>query len=402
MAKRVASGEALDERAVKKLSADVAAALRRKPTQEPRLAGALRALVPYSAALRENLLGAVETLVKRSNFRRPLYAAGVRALSEANDRRCSAVLERALVSDDAGGLASLSAACLSRDPAIGDALARVASSRHPHLAFAAEVARVARRESGGQHVASLAPKIKESHRIQLCMEIFLPLVWSAALPAEIAPALAVLRDAERHLGRWLVLGEIAARAGDPRPLGEARTRAREGPLSARAAWAMVAWALAGPGDPAPSQRPTVELVSRLSDRPSADRDATFLYRLAAAGVATARPMLDNLAKGRALKDEGAIRAALYLLRDYERRDLRGALRDVALSAKREPLRGLAAAALFDAGHRDEALELASALLGSRQASTSSWAALILLHAAHGNGDVLTEPMFRRVQLGWVQ
>jgi hypothetical protein len=401
MAKRVASGEALDERAVNRLSADLSAAVRRKPAQERRLAGALRALVPYSSALRESLLSAVETLVKRSSYGRPLYAAGVRALSEANDRRCSASLGRALASEDAGGLTSLSAACLSRDPELGEALARVASCRHPHLAFAAEVARVARRESNGQHVASLAPKIKESHRIQLCMEIFMPLVWSTTLPAEIAPALAVLRDAERHLGRWLVLGELATRAGDRRPLGEARSRAQEGPLSARVAWAMVAWALGGPGEPAPSQRPTVELVARLSDRPSADRDPTFLYRLAAASVATARPMLDNLVKGRALGDEGAIRAALYLVRDYERSDLRGALRDVALSAKREALRGLAVAALFDAGHRDEALELAAPLLESRHASTSAWAALVLMRAARA-GNVLTEPTFRRVQLGWVE
>ena len=35
------------------------------------------------------------------------------------------------------------------------------------LAFAAEVARITRKESDGEHIASLAPKIKEAHRIAL-------------------------------------------------------------------------------------------------------------------------------------------------------------------------------------------------------------------------------------------
>ncbi len=403
MAKRAAQGEVVDESVAARIEADVVAALRRKPAQEAKLAGALRALAPGSQRLRALQATTVETLVKRGTFARPLYAAAVRGLCEQTDKRGVAHVKRALLADDAGGLPTLSGSCFVHDSGLSDALARVAASRHPHLAFASEVARVARREANGAHVASVAPKIKESHRIELCVELFVPLLWGPPLPVAITPALAVLRDAERHLGRWLVFGEIAVRAGDAKPLEQALERAAEGPSSARAAWAMVAWALGGETSDAPSIRPTVELVARLSDRPSADRDMTFLFRLASARVATARPMLENLAKGQPLADEAAIRSALYLARDHARGDMRRALIETSKSTRREALRGLAAAALFDAGERDTAVEIAGGLLKSRQIPTVAWAAMI--GAAHTTGatDVLvTEPAFRRIQLGWVE
>jgi hypothetical protein len=404
MTMRAEPTEALGDEPVARLEADLSAALKRKPAHEDRLAGAIRALVPFSPRLRAAVMGTLDTLVRRRTHQRPLYAGCVRALAESGERRASGLLGRALADEDAGGLPALSAACLSDDPVLGDPLARIATSRHPHLAFAAEVARVARRESNGEHVHSLAPKIKESHRIALCMEVFVPLQWFGALPVDIAPALAVLRDAERHLGRWLVLGEIAVRAGDVRPLEEARQRAVEGPASARAAWEMVAWALGGSGAPAPSVRPTVELVARLSDRPSADRDTTFLYRLAAAGISSARPMLENLVKGTALGNPAALRAALYLARDHGRDDVRNALADAAKNPRREALRGLAAAALFDAGDRTMAMTIADELVASRQLTTLAWAGLIRAFSReHGNGTtVVSEPAYRRVQLGWVE
>jgi hypothetical protein len=403
MVKRAAQGEVLGDTVVSRLEADVVSALRRKPTQEARLAGSLRALAPHSPRVRDALQKALETLVKRGTYQRPLYAAAVRALAEQGERRAVAQIKRALGSDEFGGLATLSAACSVTDSSLTDPLARIAASRHPHLAFAAEVARVARSESNGQHIASVAPKIKESHRIDLCVELFVPLLWGPALPVAIAPALAVLRDAERHLGRWLVLGEIATRAGDPKPLKEARDRAREGPTSARAAWTMVAWALGGDGEPAPSIRPTVELVARLSDRPSADRDTTFLFRLAAARVPGARPMLENMVKSSSLGDATAIRAALYLSRDHHRTDLEKMLVETMKSSRREALRGLAAAALYDAGKLPLSDALLAPLLSSRQLPTAGWAALLAAaQAGRLSAPLVTEPTFRRVQLGWVE
>ncbi|MEB2313488.1 MAG: hypothetical protein OZ921_14395 [Sorangiineae bacterium] len=403
MTRRLELGEALDARVGARFEADVSTALRRKPAQEARLAGALRELAGRSQRLRALEFGIVETLVKRGTFARPLYAAAVRGLCQHAERRGAAPVRQALASDDAGGLATLSGSCFLRDGGAAEALARIAASRHPQLAFASEVARVARGEANGAHVASLAPKIKEAHRIELCVEVLVPLLWGEPLPAAIAPSLAVLRDAERHLGRWLVLGELAVRAGDPTPLDEARERARSGPSSARAAWTLVAWALDAAEARAPTVRPTVELVSRLSDRPSADRDLTFLFRLAHARVPTARSMLENLLKGATLEDELAVRAALYLARDHARDELRGALAEAARTPRREALRGLAAAALYDAGERAAAAELAEPLLASRQVPTVAWGALVL--SAHAAGDLaplVTEPSFRRIQLGWVE
>jgi hypothetical protein len=403
MTKKAEQGEVLGEVALGRLESDLGAALRRKPAHEAQLGGALRVLAPYSHRLRKAILDAVETMVQRGSYQRPLYAATVRALGEMQDKRAIGALRTALSADDAGGLSTLSAACFTNDAALAEVLARLATSRHPQLACAAEVARVARRESNGAHVASVAPKIKESHRIALCVELFVPLLWRAPMPVAIAPALAVLRDAERHLGRWLVLAEIAVRAGDPRPLDEARQRAREGPSSARAAWAMVAWALGGDHGSTPA-RPTLDLIARLSDRPSADRDPTFLFRLAEARVPEARAMLENLTKTPGLTHASGARAALYLIRDHERRDLCDELGDLARNSRREALRGLAAAALYDAGDERTSLALGAELSSSKQLSTSIWGNLL---TAAGAGRLLTrsvvqEPTYRRVQLGWVE
>ena len=401
MAQTLESGEALGAEPVERLEANVAAALRRKPSHEDKLAGVLRALAPFSPRLSRLVETAVDTLVRRGTFQRPLYAAAVRSLAEANGKESLTLLSRVLAAEDAGGLASLSAACFAREPALAEPLARVAASRHPHLAFAAEVARAMRGESGGQHIVALAPKIKESHRIALCVELFVPLLHHGALPMAIAPALAVLRDAERHLGRWLVLGEIATQAGDKQPLEEARERASSGPSSARAAWSLVAWALDDVSSP-PGVRPTVELVSRLSDRPSADRDPTFLYRLAEARVPSARPMLENLVRGTALKNEAAIRAATYLARDHGRTDLGQALEQVASNPRYEALRGIAAAAVYELGDAARSAELADSLVTSRHLQTMAWAALVRAAAAGRLSKVISEPNFRRVQLGWVE
>jgi hypothetical protein len=400
MIRKAELGELLGDEPVERFEAVVQAALRRKPSQEAKLTGAFRALAPHSARLVKLLGHTVETLVKRASFDRPLYAGAVRALADIDPETASSELERALAGEEAGGLATLSAACCLVSAQLAEPLARVAGSRHPHLAFAAEVARIVRSESGGEHIASLAPKIKESHRIALCVDVFVPLLRGAPLPKSIAPALAVLRDAERHLGRWLVFGEIASRAGDAAPLQEARDRASTGPSSARAAWALVAWALEENATH-PSVRPTVEIVSRLSDRPSADRDPSFLYRLAEARVMTARPMLESLARG-PLRTDVALRSAMYLARDHRRDDLKNALSAIADNPRHDGLRGFAAAALYDLGEREKPAALSMALVQSRQITTATWGALLRAAEAGAIDRLVSEPTYRRVQLGWLE
>lgn len=396
---------------------EIDAALKRRPTNEAKLAGAIRAIAPISPQIRATLAEALRVLLRRRTLDRELYAASIRSLAECKDKAAPGVLRQALASDDAGGTATLSAAASCSDAEIGPLLSKIAASRQSHLAFGAEVARVARGESNGAHLLSLAPMIKESHRISLCVEIFVPLARGAAVPSAIARPLYVLGEAERHLGRWLVLGEVATKAGDRGALDEAKTRAADGPSSSRAAWSLVAWALedvwsqvgAKPGTerprpPPPETRPTVELVARLSDRPSADRDMTFLFRLARAKAATARSMLESLAKPLPLGDETAVRAAMHLARDYGRDDLRRELLSVARGERRDDLRGFATAMLWDVGARDEARDLADELVTSKCLANVVWASLVRAAAlrAEDAGLLCSEPHVRWIHLGWLE
>jgi hypothetical protein len=385
--------------AVERLVGEVRAALRRRPAHEAKLAGTLRAVSPHSPELLGELSSVVETVARRGSFERPLYCAAVRLLGEQGEPRLTPVLAKVLASEEAGGLSTLSAACFMKDASLCDPLSRASLSRHPVLAFAAEVARLSRGEARGSRIAALAPKIKEAHRISLCSELFATLLSGRPLPVEIGPALAVLRDAERHLGRWLLLGEVATRAGDPKPLLEAQSRANSGPDSARAAWALVAWALDARAAP-PAARPSVELIARLSDRPSAERDVTFLFRLAAARAPSARPILEGMARGTTLADEVSVRAALHLCRDYGQERQLSVLASAGKSPRRDPLRGLVAAALYDCGQTDEAVRLVGELDGSRHLPALGWASLVRAAAAGArSGRLVSELNFRRVQQG---
>jgi hypothetical protein len=416
----LARAELLDKPARARFEEEIDAALKRKPASELRLAGAVRAVAPFSPALRASLGEATAVLLRRGARQRELCACGLRALSEAQDRQAATLLRQALSGDEAGGAAALSAACFSRDQELSPVLAKIAASRQSHLAFGAELARVARGESNGALLAQLAPMIKESHRISMCIELFVPLVRTRPVVGDIGPALDVLRGAERHLGRWLVLAEVAVKAGDRAPLEESRARAAAGPSSSRSAWSLVAWALAdtdaitrgAPVPQPPSTRPTLELIARLSDRPSADRDTTFLFRMARARSIAVRPMLEALARAVPLADETSIRAAMYLARDYGRGDLVESLAEAAFRGKREELRGMAAAALWDASsgnsfgtaERDRARDIADGLLASRLVGNVAWGALIRAASkgAVGLDPVLTETPFRWIQWGWLE
>ncbi len=420
----VARAEIVDKSTRARFETELDGALKRRPANEVKLAGALRAVAELSPALRATVASATEVMVRRGSFSRELYGASMRTLAEAEDRHVPGLLKTALAEGDAGGNATLSAATFCRDPSLTAPLAKLAASRQSHLAFGAETARVCRRESNGAHLAALAPMIKESHRISLCVELFVPLARSAPIPVHVGPALAVLRGAERHLGRWLVLADVATKAGDAGPFEEALGKSNLGPTSARSAWSLVAWALAEtkhsvtpgatPVDP-PTTRPTVELVARLSDRPSADRDTTFLFRMARARAASCKPMLEGLVKALPLADEVSIRAASYLARDHGRDDMKEALVECAKIGKRDELRGLAVAALWDAGGRRDgvgaaatrqlARDLSDELVISKCISSVAWGALVrAAHTRHHELDLVVagETVFRWVQWGWLE
>src|SRR3954463_15266979 len=113
-----------------RFESEVTAALRRRLPSESKLAGALRALFPVSPGLRNVMNEAAQVLLRRRSFDRELYASAVRSLAEQDDKRAAPLLRLALMSEDAGGLATLSAACFSRDPSLAAPLAKVAASRH--------------------------------------------------------------------------------------------------------------------------------------------------------------------------------------------------------------------------------------------------------------------------------
>jgi hypothetical protein len=113
-------------------------------------------------------------------------------------------------------------------------------------------------------------------------------------------------------------------------------------------------------------------------------------------------MLENLARGSVLKNEAAVRAALYLARDHGRDDLRGALENVAQSTRLEALRGVASSALYDLAGEEAVPSALEDLVASRQLSTMAWGGLLRAAAASKLKRVLSERSFRRIQLGWVE
>jgi len=391
--------DVLGDEPVNKLESDIASALRRRPAHEPQLAGILREVARFSPRLLRALEHSVALLVKRGAFDRSLYGAAARTLAECCEEVVAPHLSAAVASESAGGLASLSAAALTRSPCLTAPLARAATNRHPHLVLAAEVARVQRGESDGEHGVGVAPMVKESCRISLCAEVFVPQLWRPALPETAAAAIAVLRDAERHLGRWLVLAELGRRAGDATAHAEAQERAAKGSSGTRTAWGLATWSLGGTFE-APPARPTLEMLARLSDRPTSDADASFLFRLGEARLPVARPMLETMTKPTRLNDSASIRAALVLSKGYARGDLVERLVAAARCQRYEALRGLAAAALFDLGQRDLAGSFADELVNSKKLPTLGWAALIRAGGAGKIQRLVTEPTFRRVQHGW--
>lgn len=435
--------------AADRVCGELKAALRRRPRGEAQLAGAVRVLGPLSQNLRAELVQASSALLRRGSCDRPLYASAIRTLAEAQAPEAASLLEEALSKDGAGGLCSVSAASTLADPGLDVALRRVIVSGQPHLAFAAELARASRGDSDGQLLKDIAPKIKESHRIALCVELLVPLLrWRSrmlrgndqarqrvgGLPPGIAPALAVLRSTERHLGRWLVLGQTGQAADDLSALEEALSQSQRGPVSSRPAWALVAWALGS--ELTSDVKPNLELIARLSDRPSADKDTTFLFRLARAKRPEARSMLDGLARCGRPKNPLGVRAALRLAEQYGDLQSRQGLLQLARSSASDPLRALAVAALTDLQHispqvqgsrgdrltanghskgpgpsgadpahhvppSEELAELARGLCGARQLRAVCWAALAG-SASHRQQPSICEANFRRLEYGWAQ
>jgi hypothetical protein len=101
-----------------------------------------------------------------------------------------------------------------------------------------------------------------------------------------------------------------------------------------------------------------------------------------------------------LGDTVTVRAALHLCRDYGQEPLVQSLTDAARPPRKDTLRGLATAALYDCGRRSEALALARDLETTRHLPALCWSGLVqATEAGVRPGAVVSELVFRRVEQG---
>ena len=184
-------------------------------------ASALRAVGALSPELRCAAEEAAALLVKRGSFRRELYTSSIRTLSERQvGHRDPGRL--ALAADDAGGNATLSAAmllALTRRSRSRLRNSRRATSRtsFPGGDGARVPSRVERR---APHVD--APMIKE-RAISICTDLFVPLTRGEPILVFGRPA-SPCCGGRRALGRWLVLADVATKAGERSTQGRRRRR----------------------------------------------------------------------------------------------------------------------------------------------------------------------------------
>ncbi len=247
---QLARAELLDKATRVRFEEEIDAALKRRPNGEAKLAGALRAVAPLSPALRASLGEATAVLLRRGALQRELYGCGLRALAEAQDRQSVSLLRQALVERGGGGPGRAQRGVLLERPrACGAARqGRREPAVAPGVRRRARAGGARRVERGPARAARADDQGEPSHldvRRALCSARSRSSRAAPGAPVgrNVGPALAMLRGAERHLGRWLVLAEVAVKAGDVTPLEEARARASSGPPSSQAAWSLVAWAL---------------------------------------------------------------------------------------------------------------------------------------------------------------
>src|SRR5512144_1227371 len=82
----VARAEIVDKATRGRFESELDAALKRKPTSEVKLGGALRSVGRLSPALRATLLDAAQIMVRRGSYGRELYGATIRTLAESDER----------------------------------------------------------------------------------------------------------------------------------------------------------------------------------------------------------------------------------------------------------------------------------------------------------------------------
>ncbi len=375
------------------------AVARNCPGREALAAGVARHLASVSTSVRRLVASSAEELSARGTFDRPIVQAALHCAHLLGEQG-QAITSRALESATAPWSAFVAAAQVSWTgaSAVREALARLQTRAQGHLAFGAAFVRAMAGDVVGARATERAVMLNEANRVRWFEEFALPLLARGVLPAGgVVGTLEALRRAERHLGRWLRMGELELACGGGAALDDCRLARATAPSQSANVWEWMGWALS-PRDAAPT-RITRDVVNKLSDRSSTRRDLSFLHRVGASGVEAAAASL--AAAARASKTPDAVRALLTLISRYGRADRVASLRDLATRGS-EDIRGIACAALWDVGDRTAALELVDELVISKNLANVGWGALI--RVAHLTGDahpVVTDASVRRLCEGRV-
>ncbi len=395
---------ALGRQIRERLERELTAALKRRPSHELELSGVLRAALAHNARLRSSARAALDVLSRRQSFDRPLYHAVLRSLTECSDGGCKDFVVEALKHVHGAGYTAFGAAALcGGSPEVVTTLERIAVAERAHLAFAAELALSYCGRLREGHLVHLAPMVKEVHRVAMCNELLPMFSRRAIVPSGCATALRVLRASERHLGRWLMLGELEVRAGSDAVIDEARSRLASASASGRGSWQLILWSLErARGAAIDVPRAPIDALTRLVER--SDRESQFVFRLARARVPACETALASLVS-RPISTHAGAYAAMFLARDFARPACRDALINAASSES--PISGLATAALFDAGVKDIALKRATAMADSRSLRTAMWAACVRYADRNSQSGAestmaVDETRYRWIQCGWLE
>lgn len=387
--------DVIDGAVVLRLREALRGVMARRGEREVVAASVVRHLAGVSTSVRRLLAEAAGELSSRGSFDRPVMHAALYA-SNLLGASGEMITLAALASENAPWSAFV-AASQSSATAVCQAVSRLSARTQGHLGFGAAFVRsLTGDDAAGKRATELAVMLKEAHRVRWIDEFAMPVLARNVLPSRsVARTLEALRGVERHLGRWLRLGELELACGGESVADGCRRGREASSVPSRHVWSWIEWLLSrGACRASAPPRLSRDVINKLSDRPSASRDLSFLHRVGDLGVA---PAADPLAiVGRSGKSPDAVRALLTLVTRYGRTDRIERLRTIAARGT-DAARGVAAAALWDLGDRNAALELVDELVISKSLANVGWGALI--RVAHLTGDghpIVSETAVRRL------
>ncbi len=386
-------GASLEQRCVERLTASLKASLKRRSTTECRVAGALAVVAPHCQALLDEVATGVDVLLSRRQIERPLFKAGLHALLVARAPQADELLCRSLAFTEDPQL--LVSARGVKSPRLAAPLQHIATTGRAQAAFCAELARACRGESRGARLVEVATRMKEADRLRLLDSLLVLSDPAKAMPASVWPALRILRDAERHVGRWLAWAELGGASSLDESLRVARQRAQQSSRGSLAAWQLACWALSGKKDDLPVRVPSLSQLDRLNGRSGCRGGAAFVFRLARHDAAYVRPRLEELLT----RDDECIgvRARVHLARAGDESSLDWMTR-TARGRGPGSVRALCIAGLFDATGKPGSAP--ADLSRSKALQPAVWLGLVALASRGAVGEVLCARHVSGVERGW--